>query len=110
MAYSIHQRLCLSVASPCHPNSSGGRTSRAETVVNCILVVMVYKVYGVGWCTATFKYTHVQCIYMEDKTFQAMVVEGFQITIPKSTRAFKDIKVGDFVDVTIGDIKRTESG
>ena len=46
---------------------------------------------------------------MEDKTFQAQVVEGFQITIPKSTRAFKDIKVGDFVDVTIGDIKRTES-
>ena len=45
---------------------------------------------------------------MDDKTFQAQVVEGFQITIPRSTRAFKDIKVGDFVDVTIGDTTRKD--
>lgn len=42
---------------------------------------------------------------MEDKSFQAQVVEGYQITIPKSTRAFKTIAVGDIVDITIGEVK-----
>ncbi len=46
---------------------------------------------------------------MEERSFQVQVIEGYQITIPKSTRFFKGINVGDFVDVTIGDVKRPKA-